>query len=613
MINPMRRYEFLLLCADVPKFLEQLREVGMVDITISQTNENLEDEKATRLKNSIGKLITVAKQIGAHQHIKPHPTKISELEPKEAAKRWTTLSDDIDKIGNQIETKRRENETLNVWGEFNSDMLTKLKNDGLTLKFCQCAESKFKQEWHEKYPIEVIDTQTGKVHFVVVVEDENETFDLPVQELKQPNYSMGEVALQIEEMKKELELKREELSMIAGAKDEIKNLARALTEEMDMHVAMASGDNYAEDNLRIIEGWSLEQDVQRIVDFADTQDVIFMEEEPNAEQNPPIKLKNNFFNRVFEPIGNLYMLPGYKELDMTPFFAPFFMLFFGVCFGDAGYGLLMLLGLAVAWKKIPVNYRDFAWLGIFLGISTIIMGTLTGNFFGIELINVEALGNLRNYIIDTNNMFTVAIGLGAVQVMFGQILRIFNRSRRGGSFLYGLSSLGWCILFLASGLAFADVVSWYNFDAIAYLVTVGIAGILILFFNTPKKNPIVNLGAGIYSIYEQATGIVGDLISYVRLFAIGLAGAIIAQVFNALAVGLSGDIPVVSTIVMILILIVGHGLNIFISALGAFVHPVRLTFVEFYKNAEFIGGGRAFKPLKRHNNNNNNNDNDNEK
>ncbi len=600
MINPMRRYEFLLLSADVPKFLEQLREVGMVDITISKTNENLDDEKSTSLKNSIGKLIAVAKQIGAHQHIKPHPTKISELEPKEAASRWTVLSDEIDKIGNQIETKRRENELINVWGEFNSDMLVKLKDDGLTLKFCQCSESKFKQEWLEKYPIEIIDTAVGKVYFVVVVEDENVILDIPVQELKQPQYSMGEIALQIEELEQQLEQKHEEMSVIAGANDAIKNLARSLTEEMDMHVAIASGDNYAEDNLRIIEGWSLEQDSQNIVDFAATQDVIFMDEKPNAEHNPPIKLKNSFFNRIFEPIGNLYMLPDYKELDMTPFFAPFFMLFFGVCFGDAGYGLLMLLGLAVAWKKIPVNYRGFSWLGVFLAISTVIMGTLTGNFFGIELIKVEALGDMRNYIIDTNNMFSVAIGLGVVQVLFGQILRIFNRTKRGGSFLYGLSSLGWCMLFVASGLAYADLVTWYNFDAIAYQATLGVAGVLILFFNTPKKNPLVNLGSGIYSVYEQATGIVGDLISYVRLFAIGLAGAIIAQVFNALAVGLSGDIPVVSTIVMILILFVGHGLNIFISALGAFVHPVRLTFVEFYKNAEFVGGGRAFKPLKRH-------------
>ncbi|WP_370649191.1 V-type ATPase 116kDa subunit family protein [uncultured Rikenella sp.] len=97
----------------------------------------------------------------------------------------------------------------------------------------------------------------------------------------------------------------------------------------------------------------------------------------------------------------------------------------------------------------------------------------------------------------------------------------------------------------------------------------------------------------------MATGVVGDLVSYVRLFAIGLAGAIIAQVFNALSVGLSGNIPVVSWIVMAIILLIGHGLNIFISALGAFVHPVRLTFVEFYKNAGFDGGGRKFVPFKR--------------
>ncbi len=601
MINPMRRYEFLLFCADVPKFLDELREVGMVDITISKTNANLDDEKAAKLKNSIAKLINVSKQIGAHQHITAHPTKITDLNPNDAAAKWTLLSDEIDKLYNHIDTKRRESEYLKVWGDFDSKILDALKAKGLTIKFYQCPESKFDQQWGTKYPIEVIDTVVGRTYFVVILEDENTVVDLPAHEIKEPVCSESEMKLQLAQMELEIEAKRDEMSIIAAAENSISALARTLTEDLDMHVALASGDSYADDNLRIIEGWSIEQDAQKIIDFAATQDIIFMEEEPSRDHNPPIKLKNSFFARIFEPIGSLYMLPSYRELDLTPFFAPFFMLFFGVCFGDAGYGLLLMLGIIVMWKKIPAKFKDFAWLGIFLAIATVIMGTLTGNIFGIELVKVEALGDLRNYIIDTNNMFNVAIGMGVVQVLFGQILRIFNRSKRGGSFVYGLSSLGWCILFIASGLAYLDLASWYNFDALAYQITLGVAGVLILFFNSPKKNPLVNLGSGVYSVYEQATGIIGDLISYVRLFAIGLAGTIIAQVFNALSIGLSGDIPVVSPIIMLLILLVGHGLNIFISALGAFVHPVRLTFVEFYKNAEFEGGGRDFKPLKKHN------------
>ncbi|MEG2756419.1 MAG: V-type ATPase 116kDa subunit family protein, partial [Mucinivorans sp.] len=136
-------------------------------------------------------------------------------------------------------------------------------------------------------------------------------------------------------------------------------------------------------------------------------------------------------------------------------------------------------------------------------------------------------------------------------------------------------------------------------SSLSFYIGMAVAGVLILFFAAPDKNIFVSFAKGVYSIYEMATGVVGDLISYVRLFAIGLAGAIIAQVFNELAVGLSGNIPVLSWILMAVILIIGHGLNIFISSLGAFVHPVRLTFVEFYKNAEFDGGGRSFDPFRR--------------
>jgi V/A-type H+-transporting ATPase subunit I len=125
-----------------------------------------------------------------------------------------------------------------------------------------------------------------------------------------------------------------------------------------------------------------------------------------------------------------------------------------------------------------------------------------------------------------------------------------------------------------------------------------LAGLLIFIFNTPKRNPLINIGAGLWNTYNMVTGILGDLLSYIRLFALGICGGVMGFVFNDLAMQLSGDIPVVSQIVMLIILLAGHSLNIFMSGLGAFVHPMRLTFVEFYKNAGFEGGGKKYKPFK---------------
>jgi V/A-type H+-transporting ATPase subunit I len=126
----------------------------------------------------------------------------------------------------------------------------------------------------------------------------------------------------------------------------------------------------------------------------------------------------------------------------------------------------------------------------------------------------------------------------------------------------------------------------------------GIACLFIFILNTPKRNPLINIGAGLWNTYNMITGVLGDLLSYIRLFALGICGGVMGFVFNDLALQLSGNIPVVSQIVMLIILLIGHFLNIFMSGLGAFVHPMRLTFVEFYKNAGFEGGGKKYKPFK---------------
>lgn len=131
-------------------------------------------------------------------------------------------------------------------------------------------------------------------------------------------------------------------------------------------------------------------------------------------------------------------------------------------------------------------------------------------------------------------------------------------------------------------------------------VVLGIAGVLILVLNNPKRNPLINIGAGLWDVYGMATGLLGDLLSYIRLFALGVSTAILGGVFNSLALNMKPDIPVLGPLVMIIILLIGHGITLFMACLGAFVHPIRLTFVEFYKNAGFTGGGKPYTPFEQH-------------
>jgi V/A-type H+-transporting ATPase subunit I len=198
-------------------------------------------------------------------------------------------------------------------------------------------------------------------------------------------------------------------------------------------------------------------------------------------------------------------------------------------------------------------------------------------------------------------MFTLALAFGAVQILFGMVLKAINQIRQQG-FGYSLSTWGWFILIVSSGIFY--LLDMQNpeaghFFGPVHTVLVGASVLGIFIFNHPKRNIFINIGAGLWDAYNMVTGVIGDLLSYIRLFALGLASAILGQVFNQLAFDLAPDIPLIGILVTLIILLIGHGINIFMSGLGAFVHPLRLTFVEFYKNAGFIGGGKEYKPYQR--------------
>ena len=605
MIEPMIRYNLLLYHGDVKPFMEKLRELGMVDITLRDWDapQQVRDlmaasERYRTVYQRLGSVKPGAAEAGQDNDATPFTT------VHEAVEAYETAAERIAQLENMRAKATTELDELAMWGEFDPQEVRRLREqDGIALRFFEVATKQYDPQWEREYAIQVVSqTAGGETYFVVAQPlTENGTAE-PVElgsaatELKAPEMTFAQKEAQIEDF---LRQEQEQQAVIARAAlsreriwaDYLEMKNRVLFDE-----AVNAGESYADGTVKIVEAWSVAANRDAVEAFLDREGVIYESDKATAGENPPIKLKNHFFARLFEPVGSLYMLPKYNELDMTPFFAPFFMLFFGMCFGDAGYGLLFILAIVLFWRKIPVRFRDYAWLVLFLNIAAVFFGLLTGNMFGIELAKVPALVRFKEYFVSNDNMFNVAVGMGAAQVLFGQILRIFNRSKQNGSFLYGLSTLGWVILMISGILVLLGVLPA---GSLAFYILLGISGVLIFFLNSPHKNPFINVGAGLYSCYEMATGVVGDLVSYVRLFAIGLCGAIIAQVFNALSVGLSGDIPVLSWIFMAAILAIGHGLNIFISALGAFVHPVRLTFVEFYKNAGFEGGGRRFTPFKR--------------
>jgi V/A-type H+-transporting ATPase subunit I len=341
----------------------------------------------------------------------------------------------------------------------------------------------------------------------------------------------------------------------------------------------------------MLQGWVPADRADALEKTLDTTDTYYEQLKADPKDKPPILLENRVPAAWFEPIAKLFALPGYFELDLTPYFAPFFMLFFGLCLGDAGYGLVMFVALLLLKSKIPPAYKNIWKLALILEFFAIIMGLLSGTFFGINLLETEVPGlvNLRGMMLNADQLFNFALLLGAIQIMLGLALKATNQWRQNG-WAYSMSPIGWMILLAGIGggslVAFNLLYQTLSWTGVA----------LIIIFSDPKGGIGTRLGKGLWDLYG-ITGVFGDLLSYIRLFALGLAGSILGFVVNDISMAILGSNPILGPLFFVIMLIIGHGLNIFIASLGAFVHPMRLTFVEFYKNAGFEGGGDPYSPL----------------
>ena len=356
-----------------------------------------------------------------------------------------------------------------------------------------------------------------------------------------------------------------------------------------------------------MEGWAEKETSDRVDALLEAYPgVVYLKGDPEPGDDTPVKLKNNRFARVFELVGDMYARPKYGTMDLTPFFAPFYMLFFGICLNDAGYGaILTLLGVwMLSRNRKPGMMRQAAWFATLCGAMTVAFGLLCGSFFGINM--KEWFPGIPFFDFQ-GRFFSIALAIGMVQILFGMLLKVVMISSTAG-FRHSLASLGWLLVLLgasvAGGLPMLDpawTIPFYTPSSPAFYATLGAGAVLMLFFNSPGRNPFVNFGLGLWDTYNNLTGILSDVLSYIRLFAIGLSGGILATVFNALADGFvpEGANIVVRLLVMVPILLVGHGINLFMSTISSFVHPMRLTFVEFYKNAGFEMSMRSFEPLRK--------------
>lgn len=604
MVATMKKYLFLTYHKDYSQFLNDLRNLGMIHV-VEQDKSELNEDKIFEFISE-KKQLEEAKKILSRVRGKKTEREFNEADEKlgrEIPSIVEKILSEKSSLKQQLMVSTKERDILKPWGNFSPEQIKLLKSEGYHINFFIVPNNQFKDEWHELYDIFIVKTESSRTYFLTLSKHENMAELLGLEPEKLPDISLEEINNLIISINNKISQQDEDLVILSDNIPSLDAAINRLESEIQFYKVDISGTPVADDKIILLQGWAPEENDSEISNYLYSKSVYFEKSDPVPEDNVPIKFKNKKFFKLFEPIAELYELPSYNEIDLTPYFAPFYMIFFGLALGDIGYGafLLVLATLVKLVKKdsIAKSLRGTMTLVQFLGASTMVCGLLQGGFFGISIyeINNSAVQNLKNLIyFDNSQMFMLSLVLGVIQIMFGKFIMIFNRIKQFG-FVYGLSSIGW-FLFLLSFIVSFLIPSVMPMMGIAHKIVMILSGILIVFFNSPGKNPLVNIGTSLWDTYNMATGLLGDVLSYVRLFALGLSGGILASVFSSLATGMSPDNAIIGPIVTILIFVIGHAINIFMNALGAFVHPLRLTFVEFYKNSDFSGGGVEYSPFR---------------
>jgi len=598
MIVPMKKLTALIFYKDYQEFLTNLRDLGVVHIN-TKKNIHLDNDLLLAKMNLVKSYTSIIKYIAKFK--KEDAETLSINDGKELFEDIIKFKSTLERLDNRLAIISKERNSILPWGEYSSVLIEKLSTAGARIDFFTCITSKFKEEWIEDYNAIEIDNVAGLVYFITISFD-GEQPDVDAELFDKPKSSLQELAEQEELLKKERECVIRFFINASKSLDLLEDAKNEVLQELEFDTICESSDSVVDNKLILLEAWfpcDTEKDVKW---WISQKDVYFEVEKPTIEDNVPIKLKNNKFAKLFEFIGELYSLPKYGEIDLTPFFAPFFVLFFGICLGDAGYGLLFVVGASLYKLKADKKIKPLLSFLQIIGLSTVVMGMMVGTFFGVNLIesDIAWLADIKKYMIDTDKLFTVSLVIGVIQVVFGMFIKVANAIKQFG-WSAALSTIGWLVLIIGGGGVYLMKEMGMEYEIAQYAV-LSIAGILIFLLNNIKRNVFVNIGSGLWDTYNMVTGLLGDLLSYIRLFALGVSSSVLGLVFNDIAFSLSGDTPVVSQLILVLILVLGHGINIFMSGLGSLVHPMRLTFVEFYKNAGFSGGGKKYSPFKTINN-----------
>ena len=541
-------------------------------------------------------------------------TLLKTLNYKEVCSRCAVLKRKKEETERQESALEREREEVLPWSKFpyspKSLGPTRQTNSLLGLVPAGQFDS-FAEEIKEKAHLEIIDRTTSGVYFFLVYlkQDKEEFSEIlkrhtfhsppftfsstPAGYIKELTLKLAKIAIEKQTILNELEKLSSRVEELMVVYDWFLN---SREKETIRNSFLSTRESF------MLEGWLKKRDsvwLKKVIEdkYPASQITIL---DPERGELPPVALENQGVFKPFEMVTRLYGLPQYKAVDPTVLLAPFFFLFFGLCLTDAGYGIVLMILSLLCLKKLKAG-RNFFRLLFLCGLGAFFAGIFTGGWFGIESEKLPLQFKnaiLFNPLKEPMVFFYLALGLGFLQVWFGIVVNLYTSIRDSNYYEAIFSQGSW--MFIMSGILTLILGKVLHRDALGelskFLLLFGVLNQTVLRAVFSKRK-LAGLGMGLIYLLDGAKNLLGNVLSYSRLMALGLCTGVIGMVVNIIALLVIQLIPVAGWILGFIILLGGHVFNIAISSLGAFVHTARLQFVEFFPYF-FKGGGEEFRPFR---------------
>jgi V/A-type H+-transporting ATPase subunit I len=634
MIVPMKKVSLIIMGDKKTKALNELKKLGLLHIEITDgSGERLEE-----LKNKLSLLESTALILSERVTKSTEQKEISSDEAFSIAKEVATLLEDKKILQGEQITLINELERLKTWGEIDPAALCTLAENKVNLTFFEAPKAEYKAIDPDVTTLALEKTKTS-VKFLVVGDLDEKTEHLSNFKLKLPELSTKKIREKLAEIKAKFDAIDQKISSLANCVNGMKSAIESCEKEIEFEIYSTgmNDENLSETeesrfSISHFKGYIESEKLGSLTEMAKANSWGLVVADPTEEDNVPTKLKNNKFVSLIYPLTDfLGTVPGYFEYDISGWFLAFILIFFGIIFGDGGYGLLITAVAAIPVLKALISKKAiqpaFLLVGLF-GLSTLLWGTVTCTWFGLspeqlpqwlKSLSIPVISNVyadklwhpfwtsgEVGLTTSQNLQIFCFTLALIQLSVAHI-KGAARNRKSLKMLGDIGSLLQLIGIYYLVLSLVVNPEVFTFSLVLAGIPVGTVSIALIGVGFVTSFIFANYeGSVIKSILESLTNIVSvllgvvnvfsDIVSYIRLWAVGLAGAAISATVNELAGPMLGNFMFM--IVAIIILVFGHGLNMILNVLSVIVHGIRLNTLEFSSHLDMSWSGHKFKPFK---------------